>query len=266
MTLEVLVCTIDNGINNINRLILAPIKGVSYLISWQHSENFTPAEIPEELKRNDIKIVTMNGRGLSRNRNNAICIASADICLIADDDCTYQQEYFLDVIHTFQTNPTLDIATFKMQQNHESKKYANHTFNLKQYPKGYYVSSIEIAFRRTSVQGKLRFNELFGLGAPTLQSGEDNIFIHDALKMGLNCQFFPITIVEHNHPTTSTTGVSKVGVIMAEGAYIGIAYPLTAPLRLLLKAYRLNKANQLGFFHNLHHLIAGITYYHKQKR
>ena len=56
MTLEVLVCTIDNGINNIDRLILAPIEGVSYLISWQHSPDFTPTDVPQPRQPNHIKM------------------------------------------------------------------------------------------------------------------------------------------------------------------------------------------------------------------
>jgi hypothetical protein len=153
-----------------------------------------------------------------------------------------------------------------MKSSYENKFYPDYSFNLNTFAKGYYVTSFEIAFRRTSIQHKLWFNELFGLGAPTLQSGEENLFIHDAVTLGLNCLYFPIVIVEHDHPTTSSTRVDKPGVIMAEGAYIGIVYPCTAPLRLILKAYRLNKANHLGVFTNLRLLIAGITYYNKQKK
>ncbi len=263
MTLEILICTIDNGINNINNLLLSPIEGVNYLISWQHSlanENYT---IPQELIRNDVKIAHIQGKGLSRNRNNAISHATGDICLIADDDCSYQLEYFNAVINTFQKHPELDIATFKMKFSYEGKEYPQHSFNLNNFEKGYFVTSFEIAFRRTSIQGKLWFNELFGLGAPVLQSGEENIFIHDAIKSGLNCQYYPIVIVEHNHPTTSSTRVAQTGVIMAEGAYIYVAYPYSFIPRLALKAYRLNKKNGLGFLSNLNRLIKGILYYRK---
>lgn len=260
MTLEVLVCTIDEGISNIKNLLLSPINGVSYLISWQHShvnENYT---IPQELIRNDVKIAHIQGRGLSRNRNNAISHATGDICLIADDDCSYRPEYFNAVIDTFQKCPELDIATFKHTNKHESKVYPATSFNLKHKAKGYFTSSIEIAFRRTSVQGKLWFNEHFGLGAPVLQSGEENIFILDAIKAGMNCQYFPIVIVEHNHPTTASSRAGNPGVIMAEGAYISIAYTWTALPRLILKAFRLNKKNSLGFFKNLSYIFKGVSY------
>ena len=260
MTLEVLVCTIDEGISNIKNLLLSPINGVSYLISWQHSNNSTVTTIPCELTRDDIKIVHLSGKGLSRNRNNALRHATGDICLIADDDCSYRPEYFNAVIDTFQKHPELDIATFKHTNKHESKVYPATSFNLKHKAKGYFISSIEIAFRRTSVQGKLWFNEHFGLGAPVLQSGEENIFILDAIKAGMNCQYFPIVIVEHNHPTTASSRAGNPGVIMAEGAYISIAYTWTALPRLILKAFRLNKKNSLGFFKNLSYIFKGVFY------
>lgn len=262
MTLEVLVCTIDNGISQIPQLLLPHIDGVSYLISWQHSHN-NDIDVPKELLRDDVKIVHLQGRGLSRNRNNALRYATGDICLIADDDCTYRNEYFTRIISTFNENPSLDLATFRMKHSFECKAYPQHSFNLNKFEKGYYVTSFEIAFRRTSVQGKLEFNELFGLGAPVFQSGEENVFIIEALKRDLNCQYFPIVVVEHNHATTSSTRVANPGVIMAEGAYIHIAYPCTKFPRLILKAKRLNAINTLGFFTNLKLLIAGIKYYKK---
>ncbi len=260
MTLEVLVCTIDNGIDNIKNLLLTPTEGVSYLISWQHSHANESYTIPQELIRNDVKIAHIQGRGLSRNRNNAIRHATADICLIADDDCTYRPEYFTSIIKIFKNDNALDLASFKCQNKYEQKSYPKHSFALNNYPKGYFTSSVEIAFRRTSIQDRLWFNELFGLGAPVLQSGEENIFILDALKAGMNCRFFPIVIVEHNHPTTASTRAGNPGVIMAEGAYISRAYTWTALPRLILKAIRLNKKNSLGLFRNLSHIFNGVLY------
>lgn len=260
MTLELLICTIDAGIENIPRLLLTPIQGVSYLVSWQHSDNATCRDLPQELMRADVKVVHLEGRGLSRNRNNAIDNASGDICMVADDDCTYRPEYFENVISAFRENQSLDIAVFQMKHSHENKFYPKVSFDLHRPAKGYFVTSFEIAFRRTSVQGRVRFNELFGLGAPVFRSGEECIFINDALQAGLNCRYIPVVVVEHDHPTTSSTRAASVGYIMGEGAVIARIYPWTSVVRLPLKAYRLNKQNHLGFFSNLRHLIAGIRY------
>ena len=260
MTLELLVCTIDNGIDNVKNLLLAPIKGVSYLVSWQHSPGKPMPAIPQELLRDDVKIVHLEGKGLSRNRNNAIRNATGDICLIADDDCIYRPEYFNTIINTFHKDSSLDLAAFRFKTECESKNYPDIPYNLQKLHKGHHISSIEIAFRRTSVQGKLWFNEQFGLGAPVLQSCEDNIFIFDAVNSGLNCRYFPYIITEHNHPTTASTRVGNPGVIMAEGAFIRKAYKWTALPRIVLKAYRLNKKNSLGFFKNLSYLFNGVRY------
>ena len=266
MTLELLVCTIDLGIHNVKHLLLAPIEGVSYLVSWQHSHDFIAHSVPPELQRDDVKIITLKGRGLSRNRNNAIRHASADICLIADDDCTYRSEYFAQIIDVFSKNTSLHLATFMMKHSADGKQYPAHSFSLSHYAKGYYATSFEIAFRREFVQGRIWFNENFGLGAPVLQSGEENLFIKDATDAGLHCRFFPIVVVEHNHPTTSSSRISQPGVIMAEGAYISIAYPLSCLPRLLLKAFRLNKANRLGYFKNLSLLCQGISHIRSKNR
>lgn len=265
MTLQLLVCTIDLGIHNVKHLLLAPIEGVSYLVSWQHSHDFIAHSVPPELLRDDVKVITMKGRGLSRNRNNAIRHASADICLIADDDCSYQPQYFAHIIDVFSKHPSLHLASFMMKHSADGKQYPSHSFSLSHYAKGYYATSFEIAFRRDAVQGHIWFNELFGLGAPVLQSGEENLFIKDATDAMLDCRFFPIVVVEHNHPTTSSSRISQPGVIMAEGAYISIAYPCTCIPRLLLKAHRLHRANRLGFFKNLSLLTQGISYIRSQR-
>lgn len=263
MTLELLICTIDKGINNVKNLILAPIPGVSYLVSWQHSNDKTSKEIPSELIRNDVRVVHLEGRGLSRNRNNAIDNASGDICLLSDDDCTYRPEYFENILSAFRENKTLDIAVFRMKTCYENKFYPSWAYNLKKRVKCHNIASVEISFRRTSVQGKLRFNELFGLGSPVFQSGEEGIFMVDAIKSGFICEYHPLVVVEHDHPSTSTTRVANIGYLMGEGAYVSRAYPWTAFIRVPLMAYRLNKQNHLGIVQNLRHLIAGIIYLHR---
>ena len=50
---------------------------------------------------------------MSRNRNNCLRHATADLCLIGDDDCRYTHEQLQAVINTFEQNPNVDIATFQ---------------------------------------------------------------------------------------------------------------------------------------------------------
>ena len=86
MKLEVLISTLGaDGIRRTAAMNLPRMDEVGYLVGWQMPEG----EIPEELRRPDIKILTKEERGLSRNRNMLLGNASAEIVLIADDDLTY---------------------------------------------------------------------------------------------------------------------------------------------------------------------------------
>ena len=89
-TLDILISTIGTGVEAIPRMLLPERQGVRYVVSVQHTCPASEVTIPQELtSRPDVTVVLLPGKGLSRNRNNAISMASADICLIADDDCRY---------------------------------------------------------------------------------------------------------------------------------------------------------------------------------
>lgn len=258
-TIDILICTLNEGINKVASVLLPQQEGVRYVVSWQ--QDGYQCDIPLALLRSDVTVVTLPGSGLSRNRNNAIAHSTADICLIADDDVAYTPDAFRAVIDTFEGNPHLDVATFRSQSEFEKKQFPDYSFSLAKPAKGYYVTSFEIAFRRTSIAGRLSFNELLGLGAPVLHAGEESVFIIEAARSGLNCRYFPITIVTHNHPTTGVNPVQTPGTIMAQGAYIHIAYRnCTAPLRYVLKAWRMSRSTRTGFFRALYYIIKGAAY------
>lgn len=259
MTLQILIATLDEGINGVPSMLLEQREGIGYLVSWQHSSGKV-IDVPEELKRNDVKICDLEGRGLSRNRNNCIEHATADVCLIADDDCRYTHEQLQAVIETFEQNPDVEIATFKYSGEGNSKCYPQQSANLSCFPKGYYVSSIEVAFRRDSVQGKVWFNENFGLGTEPFHCGEENLFIQDALALGLRCQFFPVTIVHDQQPLEFLNRSKDPGTLMAHGADLQIFHSGTRHLRALLKAWRLRRNENVPFFYGLRHIIKGMRY------
>ena len=260
LTLDILICTINQGVENVNKILLSPIEGVRYVVSWQQCGY--SASVPMELLRDDVSVSVITERGLSRNRNNALSNAKADICLIADDDVRYKPEYIDIVRSTFADNPDVDMALFQYASEHEYKSYPDYSFNLKNMPKGYYVSSIEIAFRRKAVVGRIRFNELFGLGSPVLRAGEDGVFMLDAMKAGLNVVFFPKVVVVHDDPSTGVINIADKGVLMAKGAYIWLAYSgASAQLRYVINAWRAHKREpKVSFFTALRHIKNGAAY------
>ena len=259
MTLELLISTIDDGIDSVAQLVLPQRDSVRYLVSWQHSLGTERRTPPPELERNDVTVVHLGGRGLSRNRNNSLEHATGDILLIADDDCRYTAEQLDTVVDTFENNPTLALATFRMASEHNTKSYPKDEFNLSKPPKGYYVTSFEIALRRDKA-GHLRFDERFGLGAPVFQCCEEELFVEQATEAGLDCRFFPLTVVRHDHPTTQISRAADPDVLAARGAYLWQSrrYHKTALLRAVLAAWRM-RGKGVTFRQALHHLYRGIA-------
>lgn len=262
MTLQLLISTLDNGIERIPSMLLEPRDGISYLVSWQHSDGSVVEAVPQALLRDDVTVLHLQGRGLSRNRNNCIRHATADVCMICDDDCTYTHEQLATVALTFATQRSLDVATFKAHGTNTT--YPEKPFDLGEKVKNYHVTSFEIAFRRSSVQGKLEFNELFGLGAPVLHCGEEEVFIHDAVASGLTCKYFPALVVTHNGETTSTTRVGEPGTLKARGAYLYIAYRPSMIPRVFIISYRLHRDHGVPFFKAVRNMLSGISYIKKK--
>ncbi len=247
--LQVLVATYGNGILNITPEAYPPTPGVQFLVSWQKSDGIT---LPDYLIREDLTIIKTPTTGLSANRNNALRAASAPLLLIADDDLHYTSENFLFIIESFDKNPSADIITFQYSDSQTpSRSYPNHSFNLAVPPKGYYISSIEIALRRESLldmNGELiaSFDNRFGVGG-TFPAGEENIFINDLISAGLNGVFIPHTIVSHDHPSTSERLGDSDEFIAGKGAMMTLIHPHSWFLRMIAHAVRASKHEKHSF-------------------
>lgn len=266
MTLEILICTIDDGIRRVERELLPQMPDVSYLVSWQQSGESTADEVPKALLRSDVRVVMLSGRGLSRNRNHAIAHATGDVCLIADDDLCYIPEGLKQVVEKFEQDAGLAIATFRYESSNDEHYYPPKEFDLCRFPKNYNVTSFEIAFRREVLQGVLTFDEHFGLGAPVLAAGEESVWLHDALAMGMKGRFFPITIVRHNHPTTGYRDACKRGVVMANGAYLYVAKRHDwMLLRAMLMAWRTCRKG-VPLIKSVQWVFGGIIYARKIRK
>ena len=258
MTLQLLICTYNEHIAQIPDMLLPSIEGVSYLVSWQQADGYQPCALPEQLQRSDVEVATLQGLGLSRNRNNCLAHATADVCLICDDDCRYTEQGLKAVISTFEQNPTLTLATFKSKRAHDNRHYPSKSVDLRTRNAHYSPSSVEIAFRREAVVGKVKFDERFGLGSGLFGSGEDNIFVADVLALGGDCRFFPIEIVQHDALSTWITQAAEPSQLMAQGAVMYRFYRRTMHLRAPLYAWRMRRYG-VPFAHTLKHVHKGIS-------
>lgn len=243
--LQVLICTYGReGIERVAKANHPQVKGVRYLVSWQMPEGDIP--VPDDLNREDFDIVKTTTRGLTRNRNIALREASAPLCLISDDDVSYSEFQLRDVIKSFSQYKNADVITFRFNTKEGPKNYPDTSFSLHHQPKGYFASSIEIAFRREKVmESKVLFNEHFGIGAEFI-AHEEIVFIHDILKAGLTGIYLPITIAEH--PSQSTRDISSDSplFIRAKGAAFIYSHRFTWPIRMILHAMRHKPAEISG--------------------
>lgn len=222
------------GAERIARCKHPRVEGVEYIISLQLPEG--PTALPAELNRPDFKVFTINSIGVAVNRNNALRHATAPILLMADDDVTYTCTQLQNVITAFKTHPECDILTFAYDSASAPYTFPDTEFILT-VPTPISFGGPTIALRRGKMPGRLKFNENFGPGAEFI-AGEDEMFLYDALRMGMRGRFIPIRIFTHNHPSTGHRMAHDPRFIRSKGAFFVYLHPYSWPLRLLTHAWR----------------------------
>lgn len=256
ISLDVAIATHgEEGVRRVASMLPPLSEGVRYVVSWQR---YAGIEVPESLAvRSDVEIVRCDAPGLSNNRNNALGHCAADIVLIADDDLVYRKDAFRMVREEFAKHPDMDVALFKVSFP-VPKVYPEKPCRIGMpFPKGYYVTSFEMAFRRGRIEN-LRFHPGLGIGNARYGAGEDEFFLISAIKRGLSCRYTGIEICAHPQLSTGLRNASAA-VIRSSGALIAIMFPWSAVLRLPLKAWRLRKGEKSGFFKALWHLVSGAV-------
>lgn len=245
MTLELLICTIDEGIERLQGHLLAPAADVRYLVSWQFTG--PRPQVPEWLaSRTDVRVLQLAGRGLCRNRNHALAHAEGDILKICDDDELWERADFDAILSTYARHPEYDLVHFQVRGLN------------KIYPPRY-VSSVELTLRRATA-GKLRFDERFGLGAEQLCAGEEEVLLADARKAGFTIHYEPQPICRTDSDTTGTQWSSPL-LQRSKGAVFyytkGICYAYYKSIRESLGLMVRKRTNPLPILRNM---LWGINY------
>lgn len=149
------------------------------------------------------KMISTATRGVGINRNLSLMYASAEICLLADDDVVYNDNYAEIVLSEFEAHPDADVFIFHFDTDSERKqvKYS------KTKKCGWFSrmpwGGIRIAFRLSSVRkANLSFNTLFG-GGCVFPSGEDSMWLLDAKRKGLTFYVSRETIGRVSFDTSS---------------------------------------------------------------
>lgn len=181
MSLQVLVSTMNQKNHSIIKKM--NIQSDAIII------NQTDSNDAQEFTSNGcfIKFLSFKERGVGLSRNNALMRANSDICLMADDDMIYVDGYKDIVIKAFKENQKADIIMFNVPIQ---KKDGKTIIKVRKSGRVRFYNSmrygtVNIAFRKEAIlKNNIYFSLLFGGGAQ-YGSGEDSLFIRDALRNGL---------------------------------------------------------------------------------
>ncbi|MCH5174598.1 MAG: glycosyltransferase [Prevotellaceae bacterium] len=213
MILEILICTINEGIAKVPDVLMPPRDDVRYVVSMQWTREEVKGCVPSVLRdREDVKLVFLEGKGLSRNRNNAMANASGDILLIADDDNRYTDELIENIFEAYEAHPNADVIHFQALDMEGNP--------LHPYPADF-VSSVELSFRRKVT---VRFDERFGLGSEKLCAGEEQVWMKDAKDAGYTIIYVAKPVVMTSAGTTGDKFVGNPKVQMSKGAAFKYEY------------------------------------------
>lgn len=164
--------------------------------------NQTSRESSEELQtaNQHIRMISTTERGLSNSRNMAIQNANDDICLLSDDDETFETNYEKTILDTFQKLPDADVIAFNLTNK---KTRLKPVIQRLQYLDTLKIASYQIAFRKDSILKKqILFDPLMGAGSGN-GCGEENKFLLDCLRKGLKIYYSP-DVIATVQPQAST--------------------------------------------------------------
>lgn len=224
MTLDILICTIDEGIEKVPAVLMSPRDDVRYVVSMQYTKEESKARVPAMLKeREDVTLTFLEGKGLSRNRNNALNHATSDMVVIADDDNRYTDALIDNIFEAYEAHPEADVIHFQALDLEGNP--------LHPYPADY-VCSVEMTFRR---KVSTKFDERFGLGSPLLCAGEEDVWMKDAKDAGYQIRYVPKPIVMTPRVTTGTQFAGNPKLQMTKGATFKHVYGTANALWRTLK-------------------------------
>lgn len=150
----------------------------------------------EEFRRKGylIKAYSLVEKGVGLSRNNALLRADGDICLFADEDIVYRDDYEVKVLREFEKNPKADMILFNVEVCPARRTYHIGEYgSVKQHNCGRYAAySFALRTKRLH-QKNVTFSLLFGGGAK-YSNGEDSLFIRDCLKSGMKVFKAPVNI------------------------------------------------------------------------
>ncbi len=224
--LSILLSTIDDRIFQTENILSGNIADSEYIIVHQITDALKAPIYRDFYNRFSSPayvFIQQFAKGTGKSRNCALDIAKGELLYICDDDVTLKDNFATSVINAAYKHKDADIYTF-MIENTEGLSYKKYFRNIRRHTlkTTARVSNVEMVIRKKfSDSSGVRFDERFGLGT-IFNTGEEFVFLADALKKNARILFIPEYIVVH--PQESSGKRYSAELIRAKGAMIARVY------------------------------------------
>ena len=176
------------------------LKEVEIIVVDQNDKISLDDIIKKYSKTLNIKHIKSDIKGLSKNRNIGIEIASGKYIAFPDDDCKYMKDTLKKVESYFESNKDIYGVMGRIIDEKGDdciRKWPNKELEIN---KGnFYTKLSSITLFKRNNQEKQYFNEMLGVGAP-YGSNEDANMIYKNLKSGKKIKYFPDIVLFHPKP------------------------------------------------------------------
>ena len=201
---------------------------------------------------------------MSKSRNLALENAIGKICIIADDDIVYQEEFLIRINNTYNKFPNAAVINFcaVSAEGKLMRKYPLQTKSNLSIFDVFNTTSFEMTFNKEVLDASnVRFDEKFGLGG-VFEMGEEAAFLNDLRKKNKQLVFEPSVIVLHAE-LTSSDKKSRIESYYINGALFTRIFKNNYIFWIVIKLFFDLKQNKIGL-KNIKTIIRSANRGHKE--
>lgn len=198
----------------------------------------------ETIGGNTIKMITTATRGVSRNRNIALALSSADYIAFSDDDLIWNDNYPQLIAQEFEAHPEAEAIKFNIHDLSATRKISMRRIERFEKATRRNMSSSGVcglAVRADVIKRcNLHFHENFGPGAENF-CGEDTIFLIEMLDKKVRFYRSPVDIAGIDQTESSWFQGHNEQYFTNAGKVLSLIYPGLAYLLAIRSAWRFSK-------------------------
>lgn len=209
-----------------------------------------------------VKMISTTERGLSRSRNMALKNATADLCILCDDDEVLVDNY-VQMVEEAYNRTNADVLVFNVKSMNTNLRPQEKLFDKIKKIKNYKsYSSVHVTFRRKVVlDNNLKFNTYFGSGSGYYLMSEDSLFFAELHRCTDRILSYPAILAElYTGESTWFKGFNKK-YFYDMGAFVYAWKPHIAHLLKWYYVFKLYKNTELNVIQMIKQLNCGIKEY-----